>query len=351
MQPPITQPNAGSRIERGKEPSKVQRVSPSKPETNADAKPDIRVILNLGSGKRRGEALVTELEEAFARYPGRFDLARVKPGADIAAEARRAVEEGFATVVACGGDGTISGVAQGVAGTEARMGVLSFGTFNYFARSLDLPEATEDKVRVLIEGEPKAINIGAVNGQVFLNNASLGAYARILEHRETIYKRFGRSRIAAFWSVISTLADNRRPMVLRVTVDGNERRARTPLVFVASNAYQLDEFNLAGADCVREGQFALFLAPDGSPRQLIGFALRLGMRSLKPDRDFELVCGREIIVESQTARRLVARDGERSKMESPFRFEMRAGGLTVLVPRKDAGAAEDDEEPGAERVA
>lgn len=310
-------------------------------------KPDIRVILNLGSGKRRGAALVDELKEQFDRYPGRFDLAKVKPGADIAGEARRAVDEGFETVVACGGDGTISGVAQGLAGTEARMGVLSFGTFNYFARSLGLPESTEDKVRVLVEGEPRAINLGAVNGQVFLNNASLGAYAKILERREDIYKRFGRSRIAAFWSVFSTLADNRAPMVLRVTVDGREMRARTPLVFVASNAYQLEQFGLAGADCVREGKFALFLAPDGSPRELVGFALRLGLRSLKPERDFELVCGREIVVESTKRRRLVARDGEREHMEAPFRFEMRESGLTVLVPR----AAEESASEEAEKVA
>jgi diacylglycerol kinase family enzyme len=310
-------------------------------------KPDIRVILNVGSGKRRGEALVEELREQFDRYPGRFDLVQVNPGMDIPGEARRAVEEGFATVVACGGDGTISGVAQGVAGTEARMGVLSFGTFNYFARSLGLPESVEDKVRVLIEGEPRAITIGAVNGKVFLNNASLGAYSRILERREDIYKRFGRSRIAAFWSVFSTLADNRAPMVLRVTVDGEVRRARTPLVFVASNAYQLEEFGLAGADCVRDGQFALFLAPDGSPLALIGHALRLGLRRLKPERDFELVCGREIVVESAKHHRLVARDGERSKMEAPFRFEARDEGLTVLVPK----SAEHSEESSDEKVA
>lgn len=306
------------------------------------AKPDIRVILNIGSGKRRGEALAEELQRQFDRYPGRFDLKRVEPGMDIAAEARRAVEAGFATVVACGGDGTISGVAQGVAGTEARMGVLSFGTFNYFARALDLPESTEDKVRVLVEGEPRAINIGAVNGRVFLNNASLGAYARILERREKIYDRFGRSRIAAFWSVFSTLADNRAPMVLRVTVDGERRRARTPLVFVASNAYQLEQFGLAGADCVRAGEFALFLAPDGRPRDLMTFALKLGLRSLKPERDFELICGREIVVETDKPRRLVALDGERSRMDAPFRFEMRRSGLTVLVPARATAEQEAD---------
>lgn len=300
------------------------------------ARPDIRVIVNLGSGKRRGAALVDELRAEFDKYPGRFDLAEVKPGTDIAETARRAVRDGFATVVAAGGDGTICGVAQGVAGSKARMGVLSFGTFNYFARSLDLPEDTADKVRVLIEGIPRPINIGSVNGKVFLNNASLGAYASILERREDVYRRWGRSRLAAFWSVFSTLADTRKPMVLKVTVDGQVRRAKTPLIFVAANAYQLEEFDLAGADWIRAGDFALFLAPDGTRAELMRFALRLGLRRLEPGRDFELIRGHEILVETHKPDRLVARDGERESMDSPFRFEMRRGGLTVLVPKTAA---------------
>lgn len=293
---------------------------------------EICVILNPGSGKRRGAELVVELETIFARYPGRFALRRMAKGAEITAEARKAVDQGFRTVVAAGGDGTISGVAAGVVGSKARLGVLTLGTFNYFARWLGLPEALEDAVRVLVEGVPQAIDVGSVNGKIFLNNASLGAYASILERREDVYRRWGRSRTAAFWSVLVTLSEARSPMVLKVTVDGEPRRLRTPLAFVASNAYQLEQFGLAGADCVRDGKFALFVAPDCGRFDLMRFAMRLAMRRMEPGRDFELFCGREILIESQRPRRLVARDGERERMASPFRFEVMRGALEVLVP-------------------
>jgi diacylglycerol kinase family enzyme len=296
---------------------------------------DICVILNLGSGKRRGTELAARLDAAFESYPGRFDLRRMRPGARITEEARKAVEEGFGTVVAAGGDGTICGVAAGLFETRARLGVLSLGTFNFFARSLGLPDVLTDldaAVRVLVEGEERAIDIGTVNGQVFLNNASIGAYATILEQREAIYRRWGRSRFAAMWSVVKTLLEVRPPMVLKVAVDGELRRFRTPLAFIAANAYQLEEFDLNGADCVRDGRFALFVAPDANRAELLRFALRLLARRMVEGRDFELICGRDILIETLRPSRLVARDGERERMAAPFRFQMHRQALRVLVP-------------------
>lgn len=296
--------------------------------------PDICVLMNVGSGKRRGVAQVAELEAEFARYPGRFTLRQVAQGGQIANEARRALKDGFATVVAAGGDGTICGVASVLAGSGRRMGVLPLGTFNYFARSLDLPQTLPEAVAVLAGEATRPIDVGRVNDRVFLNNASLGAYAAILERREDIYRRWGRSRLAAFWSVFVTLIDFRHPLTLRVTVDGKVQRRRTPLAFVAANAYQLEEFELEGADCVRDGQFALYLAPDATRVELLGFALRLGLRRMEPGRDFELLRGSEILVETLSPERLVARDGEREKMRGPFRFTRQPGALEMLVPAK-----------------
>lgn len=260
----------------------------------------------------------------------------MRSGDRIEGEARRAVAEGFPTVAAAGGDGTICAVAAAVAGSASRMGVLSQGTFNYFSRSLGLPDSLEEAVAVLVTGEERAIDIGEVNGRVFLNNSSLGAYSMILAQREETYRRWGRSRLAAFWSVIQTLARFRHPMVLRVTVDGEVLRARTPLVFVANNAYQLEEFRLDGADCARAGKFALFLAPDSTRAQLVTFAGRLALRRLVADRDFQLFCCEEILVETTRTTRVVARDGERERMAAPFRFRVRHGALRMLVPRNAA---------------
>lgn len=290
------------------------------------------VILNAGSGAGETDARREALKAAFDRHPGRFELREVGRGAQIAAEAERALSEGFGVIAAAGGDGTIAAVASVLAGSGAIMGVVPLGTFNYFARTLELPLEIDGAVNVLASGTVRDCDVGEVNGRVFLNNASLGAYAAILEQREGIYRRWGRSRLAAYWSVLVTLARIRRPMTLKVSVDGEVLRFRTPIAFVANNAHQLERFDLAGGACIRSGRFALFIAPDCGRIDLIRYALRLATRSMEAERDFELLCGREIDVETWHGRRLVARDGERERMTGPFRFRRRPGALRVLVP-------------------
>ena len=293
------------------------------------------VILNPGSGKRRDETSQEELQALLAAVPGGVEI-RVVQGRDIARETDRAVEEGFATIVAAGGDGTISGVAARLAGTGRRLGVLPLGTFNYFARGLRLPEALEDAVRVLAEGQSIPVQAGEVNGRVFLNNASLGIYPAILQRRERVYRRWGRSQLAAYWSVLLALVGFRAPLRLKLTVDGRVRRRKTPLVFVANNPYQLELFGLEGADCVRSGRFAIIVAPDCGRLELVLYALRLALGRMVPKRDFELFCGSEVEVEGRLRRRLVARDGERDRMRGPFRFNVRRDALQVLVPAERA---------------
>ncbi len=297
---------------------------------------DICVIRNPGSGKQGGDVTIEAMKRHFAEHPGRFELRIVASGGDIAGAARRAVADGFPIVVAAGGDGTIRAVAAAVAGSSAHLGVLPLGTFNYFARSIGLPDDLGAAVRVLIDGAPTPWDIGYVNGHAFLNNASLGLYPTILQNRENIYNRWGRSRIAAHGSVLLTLAGFRAPLALKVTVDGAVRRVRTPLVFIAKNPAQLEEIGVDGAEGIREGRFALFIAPDCSRWQLLRYAIRLALRTMAPGRDFELVHGRDILVETARSRMTVACDGEREKMASPFRFELRRDALNVILPAANA---------------
>jgi diacylglycerol kinase family enzyme len=104
----------------------------------------------------------------------------VKRGVEVGPAAETAVRDGFRTIVAAGGDGTVASVASRLVDTERHLGILPLGTFNYVARNLGIPTALSDAVQVLAEGRERTIDVGDVNGRVFLNNASLGAYVAIL---------------------------------------------------------------------------------------------------------------------------------------------------------------------------
>ncbi len=313
--------------------------------------PDICVMVNPGAGREGAMQKGVRLDAACARHSGRFERRDLRRDVPVAEQARRAAADGFARIAAAGGDGTVAGVASGLAGLGERapeLAVIPLGTFNYFARGVGLPLDTEAAVDLAAEGRAAAIATGDVNGQIFLNNASLGLYPEVLRRRERIYARWGRSRPAALWSVGRTILRAAEPETLQLTLDGETVRRRSPLAFVARSAFQLERFGLPGAGCVREGRMAVFLAPDGSRAELLALAARLAVGQAEAGRDFEWFCAGEVTIETPGPRRTVACDGERREMDGPFRFSMRDAPLRVVQPRRagHSGKGEGIARPG-----
>jgi len=289
------------------------------------------VILNGAAGKRDAANKQDLIRDRVAPRVRSFSMVAVN-GSGIAGAAGRAVQEGADIVVALGGDGTQSAVAGALAGSDAVMGVLPGGTFNYFARELAVGATLEAAIDTLLGGQVRTMDVADVNGRHFLNNASFGVYPEILERREAIYRRWGRSRVAAYWSVLLTLRDLRDPMHLTLTLDGEKREIHTALAFAARSAFQLESLGLDGADAVRDGQFALFLAKGHRPRDLLAAAFRLAFGKVAHGQDFDLVMAEEIVIETRQRQRLLAFDGEKARMTGPFRLRVRRAALSVIVP-------------------
>lgn len=300
-------------------------------ETETGARGDrILIIMNPASGRKKSGEPASRLREEVAG-DDRIELREVD-GRGLADAVRQGISQAYGTIAAAGGDGTICAVAAALAGSGCRMGVIPLGTFNYFARSLEIPEDIGEAVNLLREGRARPLDIAEVNGETFLNNASIGVYARILESRERIYARWGRSRLAAYWSVLVALARFRSRLRVRLTVDGEVHWLKTPMIFVANNPHQLELFDLEGVELLQDGKLVALIAPDTGRLGLIGFAARLGLRGARAGRDFHMLAGRDILVETRRHRTTVARDGERQKMNAPFRFRRHQGALEMILP-------------------
>ncbi|MDO9640216.1 MAG: diacylglycerol kinase family protein [Pseudotabrizicola sp.] len=292
----------------------------------------ICVLANAGSGRKsaaRIGQLIAPLQAAGLAHEVRL----IRKGAQIPAAARKAREDGFATIIAAGGDGTICSVATELAGSDIALGILPLGTFNFFARSLGLDTDPGSAMIQLLAGVETQVAAGEVNGKLFLNNASLGLYPALLERREAAYARWGRSRLAAYWSGLRVLATYNRPSRMTLTIDGVVQVRHSPMIFIAQNAYQLEEYGMhEGVDLIRKGQLAVYIAPELRRWQLLGFALRIAVRMARPYRDFTLIGAEALQIETRARRRTIARDGEREKMAAPFAFRTLPGALTVIVP-------------------
>ncbi len=272
------------------------------------------------------------LERAMAAFGGRAEL-RTFTG-DPAPVAEQAIRDGFSTIVAAGGDGTVAGVAHAVAGSAAKLAVLPMGTFNYFARGLHTPADAAEAASAILDGKPHDIAVGSVNGKVFLNNVALGLYPAILDEREAAYQRWGRSRIMAHWSTLRTLLRFQKPMRVRIVADGEVQIRRSPMIFIARSAYQLDQFGVMGAEAISDDRFAVYIARQTTRIGLLKLAWRL-MRPGKVDLsdDLELLTPQTLVIDRPRRRRIrIAYDGEREKMDLPLTFRIDHHVLSVILP-------------------
>ncbi len=309
---------------------------PPAPQPERAEKADICVIANAKSGATARVA--TALDRAMAVFGNRAEL-RTFTG-DPAPVAEQAIRDGFGVIVAAGGDGTVAGVAHALAGTSAVMAVLPMGTFNYFARGLHTPADAAEAAEAILTGQPHDIAVGSVNGKVFLNNVALGLYPAILDEREATYQRWGRSRVLAHWSTLRTILRLPRPMRVRIIADGVEEIRRSPMIFVARSAYQLDQFGMVGAEAISDDRFAVYIARQTTRLGLLRLAWRM-MRPGKVDlsHDLELLTPETLVIDRPKRRHIrIAYDGERERMILPLTFRIDHHVLSVILPPTKAAA-------------
>jgi diacylglycerol kinase family enzyme len=165
-----------------------------------------------------------------------FDVRRVAPSA-LADEVRSAVAAGAERVLVAGGDGTISTAAESLCGSSTALAVLPAGTLNHLAKDLGLPEELDQAASIARSEHRRSIDVGMVNGKVFLNTSSVGAYVGFVRRRDALEKWLG-YRLA---SLIAGLQLLRRLRTFRVTleVDGKTCEYDTPLVFIGVGEREL----------------------------------------------------------------------------------------------------------------
>lgn len=131
--------------------------------------------------------------------------------------AREAALEGARLVLCAGGDGTALEAARGLCGTQTALGVLPCGTGNDFARTLGLPAAPAEALRALLGGSARAVDVGSLNGQPFLNACGAGFDAQTV-HAAQRAKRLGRGMLPYLYGVLDTLW-RYRPLRMTVQAD------------------------------------------------------------------------------------------------------------------------------------
>jgi diacylglycerol kinase family enzyme len=252
---------------------------------------------------RSGRGSPTGEELTAAAHALGIETHLLREGEDPAEVARSTPAEALGMA---GGDGSLAAVAEVAIERGAKFVCVPFGTRNHFARDLGLDR--NDPVAALraFGGVERQIDVGRAAERLFLNNVSLGLYARLVHRREHNRRRREVLARVRAWAIVLT---HREP--LGITIDGESVESR--LVLVANNAYALELPSVGARERLDEGKLHVYV-PDGDP----------------PERS-----GERFVVDAAAGRLEAAIDGEPDMLATPLEFRIEPRALRVLVPAQN----------------
>jgi diacylglycerol kinase family enzyme len=259
------------------------------------------LLVNPRSGEDRPSA--DDLREEATKRGVRVHV--LGEGDDAAQLAREADADALGMA---GGDGSLAPIAAVARERDLPLVVVPFGTRNHFARDVGLDR--DDPIGALdafTSRHERRVDLGRVNGDLFLNNVSLGLYADLVHRRES-HRRRGEA--LARLRALLLLARDRS--TLGIAVDGTP--VETHVALVANNDYQLDLFSLGERERVDEGRLYLYVA-----------------HGLLPG-SWEERAGEKFVIDSQRGSLHAARDGEPADLATPLEFAIEPRALRVLLP-------------------
>lgn len=299
--------------------------------------PRAHLIKNEKSGDGQDLTLIQkfkiiceELNYTLIEYP-------INCPEDLDKQSRIAVEQALLNycdvVIVAGGDGTIRSVAQIAYGKNVRFAVVPSGTFNLFARTHNIPEDHLKAFRLALTGIPQPVRVGLINGQVFLNNASLGLYAKAIKDRESNTDRFGRYRIIVIISTIFSLFSKHRLLKVELRSEDKVDTVFTPMIFIGNNSLQLRNLALSVAHCMKANLLAIVMMKPVTKSEIFTIILRGLFRTLEDERNIETFCVDSLIISPRKPSHMVVLDGEIITMNSPLHIQSMPDSLNMVLPK------------------
>jgi diacylglycerol kinase family enzyme len=278
------------------------------------------LIMNPRAGSMT-PGLEAQLREAFAD----FRFLELKEGEDLADAYASCPTSDEATVVVVGGDGTVEAIVPCLAGTRQALGIIPLGTFNNFARALELPDASADAIEVVKTGAPTPVTIGRANGHAFVEVAAVGLFGDAVALGESAKER-------RFGELAERLGRIARMKSFRYRLTGDVQRHAHAYSIVAANTPTVGARLEIATKKPTESGLELQVARD---ERLLGTLLRflaaLVSRRRPSTRVYRV---RQVHIETTPPVPFYADAKEVGT--TPVTIEAEVGGLHVILPARPA---------------
>ena len=235
-------------------------------------------LFNPAADRAHDKGIQSQIEGFIRTHNDGSVLITTESAASLQRESTEASRR-FETLVACGGDGTIREVASGLLGSRASMGILPLGNGNDLAKSLNIPTNIKDALTLLDRNRIKKIDVGMLNGAVFVNTMGIGfdGLANIYAQKYSFVQGRFRYKLAA----IRTLAGY-RAQEFKITADGRSWSDRYFMIAVANGKVEGGDFWVAPDADLTDGLLDMVLIRDLPTWRIPGYMRKLTQPDYPP---------------------------------------------------------------------
>jgi diacylglycerol kinase (ATP) len=282
-------------------------------------------IINPISGGKTKQDTVKTIEEILKRKKVEHSFGWWNDGISVSSLVKDAKQNGYDTIVAVGGDGTINQVASEIVNTDLLLGIIPLGSGNGFARHLGIRGRVEDELLLLLKNKSKTIDTGTCNGQFFINIAGVGFDAHV-SHKFSQSDKRGMLTYAK----VSLLEARTYPeQNYKLILDGKRMEETAFLISIANGSQWGNEFYIAPDAELNDGQLRCCLLNKPPLMAIPGLIKRFLTGEIAASKYYKDIPFKHLKIIRQD-KGAVHLDGEPVWMDEELNFEVNRNSLHVI---------------------
>lgn len=282
----------------------------------------IGILLNL-SARRASKLNTEEIYNTIYKILPNATIYKVK--GSIQDSVDQALKDGCNVLCAGGGDGTVSAVASTCAKEKIVLGILPLGTLNNFSKDIGISQSLKSACKIIKSHKTKDIDYATVNNQLFLNNSSVGAYAKFVRERERYQASHG--KMLAYLIGLLSYIPKFKNLDLTLEYDGKKQMVQTPIVFVSNNNYSITQKPFMRRNTLIGGELSVHIVKRSRKHSIKNLFL---LNKLK--HNYTSFTTKNITIHADAQRATIAKDGEVIPAKLPLRYEIHHKSLAIIVP-------------------
>jgi diacylglycerol kinase family enzyme len=291
----------------------------------------IALVINAraGSRDRAPAAIRDKIVAAGFEIVGEDDDAAPLPARIVAAAARPGID----ALMVAGGDGTMACAASALAGGDTPLAILPLGTMNLLAKDLGLPLDLDEAVAIARDGATRRVDLGDVNGHVFLTSSIIGMPARMARYREAQRGGLDWRGIARFVGGLTRHLGRYPRVSVTARLDGGERRPwRFRMLAVVNNDFVERPGDILVREPLDGGALTVYVAPKLTISSMLRLAAGIAIGHWHRLPGLERASATSLDIETRKGALRVMNDGEVGLIEAPLRYTIRPKALAVIAP-------------------